>query len=187
MDDQHLLLALGPPDASALRHTESQQQAAFLAVYSLQVQLLSVHIALSPGVTYVRRQAPQSFNPMMTSCAGQHHRLDAAKQQLAAAGDVPAARRRVQCAGRHLPLGAVSRCTRVHTRTSVRRTGASVHFHDHITTYAPRLPLHFCRFLTPAGTPASARAAVDRQMAHQYWTMQQVGPAELLPAVDTLL
>ena len=38
MDDQHLLLALGPPDASALRHTESQQQAAFLAVYSLQVK-----------------------------------------------------------------------------------------------------------------------------------------------------
>jgi hypothetical protein len=37
MDDQHLLLALGPPDASALRHTESQQQAAFLAIYSLQV------------------------------------------------------------------------------------------------------------------------------------------------------
>lgn len=37
LDEKHLLLALGPPDASALRHAESQQQAAFLAVYSLQV------------------------------------------------------------------------------------------------------------------------------------------------------
>lgn len=38
LDEQHLLLALGPPDASALRHAESQQQAAFLAVFSLQAR-----------------------------------------------------------------------------------------------------------------------------------------------------
>jgi De-etiolated protein 1 Det1 len=44
-----------------------------------------------------------------------------------------------------------------------------------------------CRFLTPAGTPASARAAVDRQMAHQYWTMQQVAPRDEPPALDTLV
>lgn len=30
------------------------------------------------------------------------------------------------------------------------------------------------RFVTPGGNPSHARAAVDRQMAHQFWTLQQV-------------
>lgn len=33
------------------------------------------------------------------------------------------------------------------------------------------------RFLTPAGAPSHAHAAVNRQMSQKYWTLQQVGPS----------
>ena len=51
LDEGRLLLALGPPDASALRHVESQQQAAFLAVFSLEAARL---VAVLPNSSPVR-------------------------------------------------------------------------------------------------------------------------------------
>lgn len=59
LDEQHLLLALGPPDASALRHAESQQHAAFLAVVSLQVRQ---HLwCLKLHVTVAKLQRPKEW------------------------------------------------------------------------------------------------------------------------------
>jgi hypothetical protein len=81
----------------------------------------------------------------------------------------------------------VSHCT--HARHGKPQPGgrdANGHLHE-VYCQVVAQAASTCRFLTPAGTPASARAAVDRQMAHQYWTMQQVPPQDELPALDTLV
>lgn len=102
LDERHLLLALGPPDASALRHAELQQQAAFLAVYSLQENIV---VSVLPNSS-------------------------------------------AQLLGMYLRHAALLN--------------------------GPAVTCTWERFVTPGGNPSHARAAVDRQMAHQFWTLQQV-------------